>query len=392
MLALRFSGLLLVTAAAAVICVGSAAGDAGDQDAPQIVLETPSDGEGFYQGQKVQAAYGCVPGALGWPVIFCVGDVPLGEHLDTSSVGLHAFTVRAEDYAGAVTTVTHTYTVFDVIPPAITIAAPADGAVYPFGAQVTVDYGCDDGPGGSGILACLGSLPDGSPLPTDRLGTFSVDVTAFDGAGNSSTLRHTYQVVDETPPTISIAQPAAPAGDRVPVYTRNQVVYADYSCSDGDGSGVVSCLGGVPSGSPLDTSTVGTHVFTVLARDAGRNLTTMSRSYQVVYAFEGFTAPLAPLPTLAAVKAGEQVPVKFSLHGDAGPGVVAGVTSQPISCASATVTDQATPANGTLGYSAGPDRYTYQWSTDRAWLGTCRQLAVALDDGTVHRANVRLTK
>jgi hypothetical protein len=185
--------------------VGSAAADAADPNAPEIVLESPRDGGVYYQGQKVQAAYGCLPGALDWPVISCVGDVPIGAILETGSVGPHTFSVRAEDYVGAVLTVTHTYTVVDVIPPSITIAGPGDDAVYPFGAQVTVDYRCDDGPGGSGIVACLGSLPNGSPLPTDRLGSFGLDVTAVDQAGNVTTLTHTYEVVDVTPPSISVA-------------------------------------------------------------------------------------------------------------------------------------------------------------------------------------------
>jgi hypothetical protein len=117
-----------------------------------------------------------------------------------------------------------------------------------------------------------------------------------------------------------------------------------------------------------------------------------SRSYQVVYAFDGFAAPLAPLPTLAIVRAGDQFPVKFSLHGNFGSSAVRGVSSQPIDCATGTATDTPTEALGALTYSAGPDRYTFQWATDRTWAGSCRQLAVALNDGTVRRANLRFTR
>lgn len=391
MLASRIARLLLATVAASLAWAGPAVADAPDPNSPQVVLESPGDGGVFYQGQNAQAGYACLSGALGWPVVSCVGDLPLGALLDTSSVGAHTFSVRAEDYLGAVTTVTHSYTVVDVIRPEIVISAPEDRAVYPFGATVTVDYSCNDGPGGSGIQACLGSLPNGAPLPTGRIGTFSVDVTAFDWAGNSSTLRHTYQVVDTTPPTVTVAQPAAPFGDHVPVYIVNQLVYADFSCSDGDGSGVVACVGSVVSGSPLDTSSVGRHVFTVVAKDAAHNSASMSRYYDVVYVFDGFAAPLAPATTFVSFKAGDVVPVKFSLHGNFGLGAIA-VSSQPIPCGTDSASGGATPASGTLGYAAGPDRYTFAWATDRAWLGTCRQLAVSLADGTVHRANVRFVK
>jgi len=388
----RFARLLLATLAAALACAGPAAADAPDPNAPQVVLESPADGWVFYQGQTVQAGYACLPGALGWPVVSCVGDLPLGALVDTASVGGHTFTVRAEDYLGAVTTVTHGYTVVDVIRPAVAMAAPEDRAVYPFGANVTVDYSCDDGPGGSGIQACFGSLPSGGALPTDRVGTFSVEVTAFDWAGNWSTLRHTYDVVDATPPTVTVAQPAPPFGDHVPSYTVNQLVYADFSCSDGDGSGVAVCAGSVPSGSALDTSSVGRHVFTVFAKDAARNSASVSRSYDVVYAFDGFGSPLAPMPTFASLRAGDVIPAKFSLHGNFGLGAVVAVSSAPIPCGSDSPSGESTPASGTLGYASGPDRYTFAWATDRAWVGSCRQLMVSLADRTVHRANVRFAK
>jgi hypothetical protein len=388
----RRSLLLLAALAVGLLCAGAAAADGGDANVPQVLLETPGDGVAFYQGQSVQAAYACLPGALGWPVISCVGDMPLGEPLDTASAGTHTFTVRAEDYAGAVATVTHSYIVFDVIPPHITVLTPAEQGVYEFGTSVIVDYSCDDGSGGSGIQACIGSLPMGTPLPTNRLGTFSFNVTSVDGAGNFSTTQRTYQVVDRAAPTISISQPALPVGDRVPVYTLAQVVLADYSCTDGNGSGIVACVGDASSRSALDTSTVGLHTFTVVARDAARNSTTASRSYRVVYAFDGFGAPLSPLPMLATASAGSQLPVKFSLRGDFGLSAVAGVSSQQIDCATPVAVDPSRAAVGSLSYNAGPDRYTFQWATDRSWAGTCRQIAVTLDDGTVHRANVRFTK
>jgi hypothetical protein len=152
----------------------------------------------------VQAAYGCFPGTLGWPVVTCEGDLPIGDYLDTNAVGMHTFTVHAVDYAGAETTVTHTYTVFDVIPPTATITTPAAGADYPLGAQLYASYSCDDGPGGSGIIGCIGTYPNGYPLPTDRLGTFTFTVDAFDGALTHGTSTATYRVVDRTPPEITL--------------------------------------------------------------------------------------------------------------------------------------------------------------------------------------------
>src|SRR5205085_153060 len=148
----------------------AAPASASDPTGPQVELVSPAEGEGFYQGEKVQAGWGCFPGTLGWPVIMCDGDVGLGDWLDTSSVGPHPFSVHALDYSGAETTVTHTYTVFDVIAPTASIVTPAAGAEYPIGTQLYASYSCDDGPGGSGIVGCIGTYPNGYPRRIDRRG------------------------------------------------------------------------------------------------------------------------------------------------------------------------------------------------------------------------------
>src|SRR4051812_6022973 len=52
---------------------------ASDPPGPQVELVSPAEGDGFYQGQKVQAGWGCFPGTLGWPIIICDGDVGVGD-------------------------------------------------------------------------------------------------------------------------------------------------------------------------------------------------------------------------------------------------------------------------------------------------------------------------
>ncbi len=49
-----------------------------------------------------------------------------------------------------------------------------------------------------------------------------------------------------------------------------------------------------------------------------------------------------------------------------------------------------TAGNSSLSYDASSDQYTYVWKTDSSWAGTCRQLVIQLNDGTVHRASFRL--
>lgn len=87
-------------------------------------------------------------------------------------------------------------------------------------------------------------------------------------------MRITYSS-DTTPPAITIDAPAQDA-----TYNEAEAVDASYSCSD-DGVGVASCAGPVPAGEPLDTSTPGTHTFTVTATDNTANQSTQTVTYNV---------------------------------------------------------------------------------------------------------------
>jgi hypothetical protein len=55
------------------------------------------------------------------------------------------------------------------------------------------------------------------------------------------------------------------------------------------------------------------------------------------------------------------------------------------------VEETATAGNSTLSYDPTADQYAYVWKTNKAWKGTCRQLEVKLDDGTVHIAYFKFT-
>jgi Tol biopolymer transport system component len=113
----------------------------------------------------------------------------------------------------------------------------------------------------------------------------------------------------------------------------------------------------------------------------------------LLYDFAGFLKPVDNLPITNEVKAGRAVPVKFSLGGDQGFDVFAAgyPKSQQIDCDSAmpvdTLEQTATAGESGLSYEAATGEYSYVWKTEKSWAGTCRQLAVKLDDGTVHRAS-----
>jgi Tol biopolymer transport system component len=111
------------------------------------------------------------------------------------------------------------------------------------------------------------------------------------------------------------------------------------------------------------------------------------------FAFAGFFSPVDNPPVVNSAKAGQGIPVKFSLGGDQGLAIFAAdyPKSQQTSCDPNATVDgiESTVAAGSssLSYDPAGDQYTYVWKSLKGWAGTCRQLVVKLTDGTSHRAN-----
>jgi TolB protein len=189
---------------------------------------------------------------------------------------------------------------------------------------------------------------------------------------------------DITPPTITISRPKE--GD---VFTLGQVVLADYSCLDE--SGIIHCLGSVPFGAAIDTGWVGTHQFGVDATDKAENPAFRSVSYRVVFPFDGFAAPIVN-GGWTSVKAGDGVPLKFSLGGSYSLGILVDASAQTVDCSSAAPLGPAASTSGSFTYNSSLDRYMFVWPTSKAWAGSCRSITLTLSDGTQHRVGLRLTR
>ena len=113
----------------------------------------------------------------------------------------------------------------------------------------------------------------------------------------------------------------------------------------------------------------------------------------VIYNWTGFFQPVDNLPIFNAVKAGQTIPVKFSLSGDQGLEIFAAgyPESRMIACNPGAALDDIQPidmpgASG-LTYDPGSDQYHFNWKTEKAWAGSCRQIIIQLNDGTFHYAN-----
>ena len=248
------------------------------------------------------------------------------------------------------------------------------------------------GGGGGGAGRSFGSFDSGGGGGGGSSYGVSGLVNGTSATSASVTIRWTRTTSDLTKPTITITTPPDQA-----TYFLGQDVTADYACADETGgSGLAECVGTVNAGAPIDTATVGAKTFTVTATDNDGNTDTVMHGYTVAWPFGGFVAPINR-DAENVLKAGQVAPVRFSLGGDRGLGILAGPpTSRPVQCDTTMlaepVEETVTAGASGLTYDPATGTYSYAWKTDKAWAGTCRQLTVTFVDGTSHTALFRLTR
>ena len=169
-----------------------------DVTPPGITIDSPAVDASFDRHQDVPDDYTCSDEAGGSGLATCEGTVPDGVAVPTADIGDHDFTVNTSDVAGNVASLTRTYTVLDVTAPTVTLATPADGAVFAHKEEVLADFRCADEDGGSGVAEgyCEGTVDAGTAIDTGTLGAHAFTVTATDRAGNETIVTSTYEVVD----------------------------------------------------------------------------------------------------------------------------------------------------------------------------------------------------
>lgn len=148
-------------------------------------------------------------------------------------------------------------------------------------------------------------------------------------------------------------------------------------------------------------TTAGKYLTTLAIRDnaGGEAFTSAAHSVTISrYDFAGFFAPVAAAPGISEVKAGRALPMKFSLGGDYGLGVIGAgsPTSVRVECPANTPSSAVEPAStagaGTLSYEGDTQTYNYVWKTEDSWAGTCRTFTLTLDDGSAHQAMFKFVR
>jgi predicted extracellular nuclease len=287
------------------------------------------------------------------------------------------------------------------------------------------DYNVDEG--GSVTFSATATDPNGGTLTyewdLDNDGTFETpgQSVTFSAAGRDGPDSQVIKVrvtdstglSDKDKATVNIhnVAPAVDTPTTTPAPSNpNQAVTASATFSDpaaaldepftctvdyGDGSGAQpgTVSGNTCTGASHPYIAVGQYTVTVAVTDKDGDTGSNSVTHNVGYAFNGFFSPVDNRPTFNVVKAGSNVPVKFSLGGNFGLDIFADgfPKSQEIPCNTNGDTDgieeTGSPGGSSLQYHAASDTYQYNWKTKKAWSGTCRQLVLRFNDGTTRRAN-----
>ena len=266
-------------------------------------------------------------GQNGW----YLGDVSLAWHVDDGGGATETgcvdqsfttdgeFTVSctATNSAGTAGPVSVTVKVDKTVP--VTTATLTPGIHNGWYASPTLTLTGDDG-SGCGVAETDYSLDGGpsmvysGPLSGFTTGNHFVQYHSVDVAGHVESTKLIAFKVDAVKPSVTITAPADGAQIRL-----DKVMTAMFKCVDRE-SGLDTCVGTVPNGSNLDTSTVGDHTFTVTATDLAGNTTTQTVHYQVVYTWNGFFSPISNTEDtkLNLVHAGDLIKLGFALDGDRG--------------------------------------------------------------------------
>jgi hypothetical protein len=161
-----------------------------------------------------------------------------------------------------------------------------------------------------------------------------------------------------------------------------------------------SCVGTVPDGSAIDTSSVGMRSFTVNAADNAGNSNSTAVSYNVVYNFMGFFSPVDMGSTLNVAKAGQTIPLKWRIT-DANGAPVTNLSGVTVSVSSLAcdlgITEDGIEeyASGSSGLqNLGDGNYQFNWKTPKSYANSCKTLKLNLGEGAgfEHTALFKFTR
>lgn len=236
-------------------------------------------------------------------------------------------------------------------------------------------------PGGTLLVTDTGVVQGGGTGVIDNDGTIVVQCGGrLDSPVNGNPPVHeSCTPTDTTPPTLD------------PTVTPDPVLLngtATASPGESDASGIASSSCTQPV-----TSSVGLKTVECTATDTAGNTATASKGYQVLYGFSGFAAPVDAAPTVNTAKAGQTIPLQWTLTDATGTPVpdltTATITARTTNCSSTASTDpvESYTTAGTSGLqNLGGGTYQLNWKSLKSDAGTCKTLQLDLGEGTPRTA------
>jgi hypothetical protein len=183
--------------------------------------------------------------------------------VNSDAVGSYVLTYIATDPSGNTSTETRTVNVVDTTAPVVTVTGD-NPATVELGTTYT-----DAGATATDASGTVTVVTSGS-VDTDTVGSYTLTYTSTDASGNAGTATRTVNVVDTTPPVISVL------GDN-PATHEYGTTYTDAGATATDASGTIT----VETNGEVNAD-VGSYILTYVASDASGNTATATRTVNVV--------------------------------------------------------------------------------------------------------------
>lgn len=277
----------------------------------------------------------------------------------------------------------------DSIAPNTILDIEGDGGPEWFRSDVNIALISDDNEDGVGVKETEYSLDDGNNWNTyeesfivSEEGEHKIIFRSIDWADNIESPKEKEFKIDKTAPEINISTPENGAE-----YVLKSAINADWSVADGL-SGVDKVNGDLVSGSPIDTSSVGSKEFTVIATDLAGNLNTKTVSYNVIYDFGGFQSPVDK--DNETFNSNSTIPIKFQLT-DANGNYISDATAKLEVDEKEAVASGGSNDGNKFKYDELDNQYIFNLSVKNTSLGAgAHTLKIMLDDGTTYSLDITI--